>query len=95
MLVTNVKRQGGNVDQASVDALTLDDRQSRTLVDGAHFGRYLASGHLAYLRHGTLFVRGFDAARLKLTGPEVPILQGVEYSTLDRAGQFDIAATAR
>jgi Tol biopolymer transport system component len=47
---------------------------------------------LAYLRHGTLFVRAFDAARQELTGPEVPLLQGVEYSTLDGAGQFDIAA---
>ena len=44
------------------------------------------------MRHGTLFVRTFDAARQELTGPEVPILQGIEYSTLDGAGQFDIAA---
>ena len=72
--------------------VSLEDGHSRTLVDGAHFGRYLSSGHLAYLRHGTLFVRAFDAARQELTGPEIPLLQGVEYSTLNGAGQFDIAA---
>jgi WD40 repeat protein len=44
------------------------------------------------LRHGTLFVRAFNAARQELTGPEIPLLQGVEYSTLNGAGQFDIAA---
>ena len=92
LLVTGVTGLGGNVDQETVRTVSLEDGHSRTLVEGAHFGRYLSSGHLAYLRHGTLFVRAFDAARQELTGPEVPILQGVEYSTLDGAGQFDIAA---
>jgi Tol biopolymer transport system component len=81
-----------NVDQGTVESVSLADGRSRTLVEGAHFGRYLSSGHLAYLRGGTLFVRRFDAARLALSGPEVPILQGVEYSTVDGAGQFDVAA---
>jgi hypothetical protein len=56
------------------------------------FRRYLSSGHLAYLRHGTPCVQAFDGARQKVTGPAVPILQGIEYSTLDSAGQADIAA---
>jgi serine/threonine-protein kinase len=90
LLVTSF-RGLANADQGSVQTLSLEDGQSRTLVDGAHFGRYLSSGHLAYLRHGTLFVRTFDATRQQVTGPEVPILQGIEYS-LDGAGQFDIAA---
>lgn len=92
LLVTGVTGLGGNVDQESVRTLSLEDGRSRVLVDGAHFGRYLSSGHLAYLRHGTLFVRAFDAARQELTGPEVPILQGIEYSTLNGGGQFDISA---
>jgi serine/threonine-protein kinase len=75
-----------------VDAVSLADGASRTLVRGAHFGRYLSSGHLAYLRGGTLFVRLFDPKRLDLSGPEVPLLQGVEYSTVDASGQFDVAA---
>jgi Tol biopolymer transport system component/predicted Ser/Thr protein kinase len=91
LLVTRVSGLD-NMEQESVEALSLADGHSRKLVDGAHFGRYLSSGHLAYLRRGTLFVRRFDAARLTLTGPEVPILQGVEYSTVNGAGQFDIAA---
>ena len=63
LLVTGVTGLGGNVDQETVKAVSLEDGHSRTLVEGAHFGRYLSSGHLAYLRHGTLFVRAFDAAR--------------------------------
>jgi serine/threonine protein kinase len=92
LLVTGVTGLGGNVDQETVKTVSLEDGHSRTLVEGAHFGRYLSSGHLAYLRHGTLFVRAFDAARQELTGAEIPLLQGVEYSTLNGAGQFDISA---
>jgi Tol biopolymer transport system component/tRNA A-37 threonylcarbamoyl transferase component Bud32 len=92
LLVTGVTGLGGNVDQETVRTLSLEDGHSRTLVEGAHFGRYLSSGHLAYLRHGTLFVRTFDAVRQELTGPEIPILQGIEYSPLNGAGQFDISA---
>ncbi len=94
LLVTGVRGQvgfGGDVDQESIESVSLEDGQSHTLVEGAHFGRYLSSGHLAYLRHGTLFVRIFDAGRQELSGPEVPFFQGIEYS-LDGAGQFDIAA---
>ncbi len=92
LLVTGVAGLGGNVDKGSLRIVSLADGHSRTLVDGAHFGRYLSSGHLVYLKHGTMFVRAFDAARQELTGPEVPILQGVEYSSLNGAGQFDVAA---
>jgi Tol biopolymer transport system component/predicted Ser/Thr protein kinase len=92
VLVTGVNGHGGNFDEDSVRTVSLEDGTSRTLVEGAHFGRYLADGHLAYLRQGTLYVRPFDAERQELTGAEVPLLQGVEYSTFDGAGQFDIAA---
>ncbi len=86
LLVTCVSGLGGNVDQDTVKMVSLEDGHSRALVEGAHFGRYLSSGHLAYLRRGTLFVRALDVARQELTGPEIPLLQGVEYSTLNGAG---------
>lgn len=92
LLVTRVPALGGEVDQESVDALSLEDGHSQTLIEGAHFGRYLPNGFLAYLRRGTLFARAFDVARQKLNGPEFPVLQGVDYSTLDGAGQLDVAS---
>ena len=38
---------------------------------GGYHGRYLASGHLAYIRDGTLFVVPFDLGRLAVTGEPV------------------------
>ena len=37
----------------------------------------LESGHLAYVRDGTLFVAPFDSERLDLTGPPAPVVFGV------------------
>jgi eukaryotic-like serine/threonine-protein kinase len=48
LLVTGVTGLGGNVDQETIKTVSLEDGHSRTLVDGAHFGRYLSSGHMAY-----------------------------------------------
>ena len=39
---------------------------------GAYYGRDVPSGHLVYLRNGTLFAAAFDLERLELTGTPVP-----------------------
>jgi serine/threonine-protein kinase len=44
---------------------------------GGFYGRYLRSGHLVYVRHGTLFAAPFDLARHETTGPTVPVIEGV------------------
>ena len=44
------------------------------------FGRYLSSGHLAYMHQGTLFAAPMDPARLQVTGPATPMLEDVHYS---------------
>ncbi|MGH9386109.1 MAG: protein kinase domain-containing protein [Vicinamibacterales bacterium] len=44
---------------------------------GGYYGRYLRSGHLAYVHEGTLFAEPFDLARLEHTGPSVPVVEGV------------------
>jgi Protein kinase domain len=43
----------------------------------AYFGRYVASGHLLFVHEGTIFAAPFDPARLEVTGPSVPVLEGV------------------
>src|SRR5262249_50897265 len=40
-------------------------------------GRYLSSGHLAYLRGGALYAVAFDVKTLTVTGSEVPVLENV------------------
>jgi serine/threonine protein kinase/Tol biopolymer transport system component len=45
-----------------------------------YFGRYLPSGHLAFVRDGTLFAEPFDLDRMEVTGKAVPILESVTAS---------------
>ncbi|HXV61701.1 MAG TPA: hypothetical protein VEK15_13465 [Vicinamibacteria bacterium] len=44
---------------------------------GGRGARYLASGHLVYAQDGTHFGAPFDLDRLDVTGPSVPMVDGV------------------
>jgi serine/threonine-protein kinase len=57
-------------------------------VQGGYHGRYLPSGHLVYIREGTLFAAAFDLDRLEVTGEAVPVLEGVMSSSGFAGAQF-------
>jgi Tol biopolymer transport system component len=58
----------------------------RVLVRGAADARYMATGRLAYLRQGTVFVVPFDAEALELQGDEVAVLSGVAQAVASWSG---------
>jgi Tol biopolymer transport system component/tRNA A-37 threonylcarbamoyl transferase component Bud32 len=56
------------------------------------FARYLRSGHLLVVTaEGNLLAAPFDAATLKLTGPAVPLLEGIAVKSF---GAVDLAVSA-
>ncbi len=63
----------------------------RIVARGGFNGRYLPSGHLTFVRQGTLFAVPFDLDRLVATGPEVPLIEGI--STLGPPGTADYAVS--
>src|SRR5205085_1405701 len=54
-------------------ARSLDSGEQRTLIEGASFGRYSPTGHILYVKAGTLLAAPFDVQRLALTGPPVVV----------------------
>ena len=72
---------------------------------GGSYGRYLPSGlgspkraeresgHLTWVHDGTLFAAPFDLATLVVTGPAVPVLPGVESSSLTGDAQVEVSHT--
>ena len=58
-------------------ARSKDETAEHILVSNATSPRYVASGHLIYWRAGSLFAAPFDATALKITGPEVPVVEDV------------------
>jgi eukaryotic-like serine/threonine-protein kinase len=72
--------------------------ERKTLVDGAADARYVATGHLLYMRRGTLMVQRFDPHRLELSGTPIALLDNVmqalgAYNAGDEtaAGQFAVS----
>ena len=70
----------GNWEEAHVEVLSLQTGQRKTVVRGGFYGRYLPSGHLVYLRGGTLYGMAFDIDRLEPAGPPATLLEGIAAS---------------
>ena len=68
---------GLDANDASLEVLSLVSGERTVVYRGGFYARYLETGHLAYVRDGTLFVASFDAERLEMAGPPAPIVVGV------------------
>jgi serine/threonine-protein kinase len=70
----------GSFDSARTAVLDLKSRKYRVVANGGSRARYVSSGHIVYVRGGTLFAAPFDLKRLTVTGGEVPVIGGVFYN---------------
>ncbi|HEX7253043.1 MAG TPA: protein kinase, partial [Thermoanaerobaculia bacterium] len=71
----------GSYDNARIGLLLLATGERRILLEGGADARYLPTGHLVYLRANSLFAVPFDLTKLSITGPSVPVLDGVRTLT--------------
>jgi serine/threonine-protein kinase len=83
-----------------VAVLELRTRRWQVLLDDAADARYAATGHLAFLREGTLMVVPFNSDKLQVTGQPVPAVANIAQAlnTTDSrqdtaAGQFGISTS--
>jgi serine/threonine-protein kinase len=58
----------GESEGGTIEGVRLGTGQRATLAHDAAFGRFLPSGHLVFVRRGTLYAAPMDAARLILRG---------------------------
>ena len=61
------------VSRVRIEAISLDGKRRKPILENASRPRYLASGHLLFMRDGGLMVAPFDKGRLEITGPVVPV----------------------
>jgi Protein kinase domain/WD40-like Beta Propeller Repeat len=65
---------------------------SRVVVQrGGFHARYLPSGHVVYIHDGTLFAVPFSLDRLAVTGPPVPVLEGIVSNAGTGSAQFAVS----
>ena len=70
-----------NFDDATLMVMPLSGGTPKVIYKGGYFGRYVASGHLLFVRSGTLFAMPFDLQALEARGEPLPAIQGVNTST--------------
>jgi serine/threonine-protein kinase len=78
----------------AIEAVSADGGGPTPVLDNASHGRFVASGHLLFVRDGALHVAPFDADRLKVTGPAIPLpIEAVVDSVKLRAPNPQIAVS--
>ena len=83
-----------NSDPASgaVSVQDLTGGAPKEILQGGRFPRYVASGHLTFVRRGTLFAVPFDLDRLALDGEPVPIVERLFQSVINATPDVAISA---
>jgi serine/threonine-protein kinase len=82
-----------------VMAHRFDTGDTQLLLDNAADARFVASGHLLFMRRGTLMAAPFDVERVAFTGPAIAVVDGIVQSVgasnsnaETYRGQFELAA---
>jgi Tol biopolymer transport system component len=86
--------EGTSFDEARIAVLPAGGGAPEVVIGDAAHGVYLATGHLAFVRAGRLFVVPFDLDRLETSG-EAPALAlaGVRYDPRNGGAQFAVSDT--
>ena len=67
-------------DTANIVLRSLENGQQRVLIQGGTDARYVNTGHILYMKLGTLMAVPFDLASLQVTGQPVAMIESVMHS---------------
>jgi len=74
--------------RTSTTLFSLETKEKKMLVKDGQHARYIPTGHLLYARAGAIEVAPFSLRTLQVTGPSVPILEGVMLDSRHGTVQF-------
>jgi len=63
--------------RSHIEVLSIESGKRKLLINEGADARYLPTGHLVYMREGTLVAVPFDRERLEVSGAAVPVVDGV------------------
>ena len=78
-------------DEATIALVTVDG-QYQVLIEGGYAPKYAPSGHLVFIRQGTLFAAPFDLERIEVTGEPVRVGPDVLTDSAWAEARYDLAA---
>ncbi len=78
---------------ASLVVLDVPSGERTVIHRGGYYGRYVPTGHVLFVNDGTVFALPFDVEKLRATGSQFPVLEGIEADPTHGSAQYDIAET--
>jgi serine/threonine-protein kinase len=79
------------IEAATIELLSIGTGERRVLYTGGVFGFYVPTGHLLFAVGETVRAVPFDLGRFAVTGPAVPVIDGVATNLTDGASAFDVS----
>jgi len=86
-----VQEAGTAFDDARIDVIDMETKQTRTIHRGGSFARYAASGHVTYVHKGTLFALPVDPKTLEVIGPAFPTVENVVHDSRNGGARYDVS----
>jgi serine/threonine-protein kinase len=80
----------GRKDGSTISVLSKDGSVKK-VVENGYAPRYAASGHLVFMRRGSLLAAPFDLERLEVTGPEKQVVDQVATDSVWATALYDVA----
>ena len=62
----------------NIELLSLETGETTTIIQTASNATYIPTGHIIFVRDASLWAVAFDLETLKITGAQVPVVQGIE-----------------
>ena len=88
--------------QTRIESLKLGSGERKRLIEDAADARFSPTGHLVFVRASTLMAAPFDVKRLELSGPAVPVTEGIQQAknatgsdANSGAGQFQFSRSGQ
>ncbi|TDI15272.1 MAG: serine/threonine-protein kinase [Acidobacteria bacterium] len=79
-------------DDARIGVLSLDSGEWQTVWQGGVYARYSTTGHLLYVRSGTLMAVPFSLTNLEVSGDPIPVLSNVLVNQGSGASNFALSS---
>jgi len=93
VLFTSWAREPKGANVGTLIARAFPDGEPKIVTQGSSYGRYLSTGHVVFVKDGTLFAVPFNPSTLETTGTPVPLVERIASSGNTGSAQFSISAT--
>ncbi|HWC99280.1 MAG TPA: protein kinase [Candidatus Sulfopaludibacter sp.] len=95
VVVTSAPAGAADFENGEIQVISVKTGETKTVLRGGYFGRYLPSGHLLYVHGGSIYAVRFNLSRMETEGTPLSFIEGVSGYAAVAAGHFDFSADGK